>query len=109
MQHSTSAKEVSAYNRLIDKLREHGNKVHEFGKGTDGIGQKAKAQCPNHDDNRASLSVTGMIGSVLIYCHAGCETTDVLCALGMDMRDLYDDRRGDTYHYPDGRKVHRSW
>ena len=33
---------------------------------------------------------------MLIYCHAGCQTVDVLAAIKMSMRDLFDDRNGAT-------------
>ena len=68
----------------------------------------ARALCPAHDDNRASLSLTPIDGSVLVYCHAGCETVDVLAAVGLTMADLYDTRGGTVYPYVDGRLVIRT-
>jgi putative DNA primase/helicase len=56
----------------------------------------------------ASLSITGIEGQVLVYCHAGCQTIDVLAALNLTMRDLFDTRRGAEYRYDNGRTVHRS-
>ncbi|MHB9037387.1 MAG: hypothetical protein ACYC64_12035, partial [Armatimonadota bacterium] len=48
------------------------------------------ARCPAHDDQQASLSVSeGEEGQCLIHCHAGCETTDVLAAIGLKLADLY--------------------
>ena len=48
-----------------------------------------RAQCPAHDDNQPSLSVSeGREGKVLIRCHAGCETPSIVAAIGMTMRDL---------------------
>ncbi|VBA62110.1 AAA family ATPase [Mycobacterium attenuatum] len=52
--------------------------------------------------------MTQIDGSVLVFCHAGCEIGDILGQLGLAAGDLYDDRRGALYAYPDGRKVHRS-
>lgn len=92
---------MTAHERVVDALRAHGRNV--IGGDT-----KAKAQCPAHDDNTPSLSVTAIDGSALIYCHAGCSTDDVLGALGLTARDLFDDPRGATYDYPDGRQVHRT-
>lgn len=92
----------SAYQRLLDALRDHGSTVNESSAG------QAQAQCPAHDDGRASLSIRRIDGSVLAYCHAGCQTADVLAAVKLSMGDLYDDRRGATYDYPDGRRVHRT-
>lgn len=48
------------------------------------------ARCPAHDDRNASLSVgVGNDDRALVHCHAGCETADVLDALGLDVRDLF--------------------
>jgi hypothetical protein len=90
---------TTAYERLIDAL--HGNVVKDNG-------HKATARCPAHNDNSPSLAVTAIDGSVLVYCHAGCQTEDVLAALNMQKCDLYDTRRGAEYPYPDNRRVHRT-
>ncbi len=48
-----------------------------------------RAQCPAHDDNQPSLSISeGRGGRVLIRCHAGCETPSIVAAIGMEMCDL---------------------
>jgi 5S rRNA maturation endonuclease (ribonuclease M5) len=92
---------MNAYERLIDALRSAGKRVDDHG-------ARAAAQCPAHDDQQPSLSVTRIDESVLLYCHVGCQTDDVLGVLGLSKRDLYDDRNGVTYEYPDGRRVHRT-
>src|SRR5215831_15915616 len=47
------------------------------------------ARCPAHDDHVASLSVNaGRDGGIVVNCHAGCETTDVVAAVGLSMTDL---------------------
>ena len=47
------------------------------------------AKCPAHDDKNASLSVTeGEAGRVLFYCHAGCDTEQIVAALGYSMADI---------------------
>lgn len=76
-------------------------------------GTKAMIQCPAHDDQDPSLSVTKIEGQVLIHCHAGCATADILAALGLTTRDLFDDPIGVTYTYTDlngtaTRYVHRT-
>jgi len=38
--------------------------------------------------------VTNGAGRVLVYCHAGCGTSDVLEAIGLTSRDLFDDAEG---------------
>jgi 5S rRNA maturation endonuclease (ribonuclease M5) len=93
---------VTAFERLVDVLRDHGSTVTDTGH------HKAQAQCPAHDDGRASLSVTGIAGQVLVYCHAGCDTGDVLAALKLASRDLFDNPRGAEYQFPDGRIVRRT-
>lgn len=92
----------AAFDRVLDALRSHGRQVRQDGNG------QAMAQCPAHDDNNPSLRVTAMEGRALIHCHAGCATLDVLAALGLTMADLFDDSRGVTYEYQDGRRVHRT-
>ena len=55
-------------------------------------GDKLTARCPSHEDRAPSLSVgTGHDGRALIRCHTGCETADVLDALGLEYRDLFPD------------------
>lgn len=51
-------------------------------------------QCPAHEDGRPSLKVDAATGPdgerVLVYCHAGCSPEAVVEALGLSMRDLFD-------------------
>lgn len=52
-------------------------------------GEKRDVRCPAHPDERASLSVDiGNEDRVLVYCHAGCDTRDVVAAAGITMADL---------------------
>ena len=85
---------MTAYENMIAALEAHGKVRHRGG-------SQASAQCPAHEDRAPSLSVTAIEGSVLLYCHAGCATADVLNALGMTARDLYDDKAGARYDYTD--------
>lgn len=51
---------------------------------------KWKACCPAHDDKSPSLSICELAdGRVLIHCWAGCQTRDVMAAIGLEMRDLF--------------------
>lgn len=64
------------------------------------------ARCPSHEDNRPSLSLgKGDDDRALIYCFAGCDTPDVVSALGLEMGDLFTGSSGDaivaTYVYTD--------
>ena len=58
-------------------------------------GESYQALCPAHDDNEPSLSVAeGEDGRALLKCFAGCETEDVVAALGLEMKDLFERRNG---------------
>ena len=49
-----------------------------------------EARCPAHDDRHASLSITeGDDGRALLKCHAGCDSGDVLIAIGLTFGDLF--------------------
>jgi len=56
-----------------------------------------QARCPAHDDRKASLCIhTEPDGKVLLKCQAGCETKDILAALGLTWNDLFPpDRKPD--------------
>src|SRR5436190_9589833 len=48
------------------------------------------APCPAHEDHTPSLSINqGTDGRALVKCLAGCDTNDVLAAVGMKLRDLF--------------------
>src|SRR5579862_9559076 len=75
-------------------------------------GNAIMAHCPAHEDGTPSLSLgTKDDGTVLVRCQAGCETADVLAALGLEWSDLFasplerKDRREivATYGYHDER------
>ena len=55
-------------------------------------GNQAKCICPSHNDKQASLSVcyNPSAKRTLIYCQAGCETTDVLQKVNLSITDLCD-------------------
>lgn len=46
-------------------------------------------QCPAHDDGRPSLRVTRKEDRVLLHCLAGCDSREVVDALGLSMLDLF--------------------
>lgn len=53
--------------------------------------------CPAHNDSKQSLRLTvSDAGKVLLRCRAGCETKDVVAALGLTMRDLATMTAGDV-------------
>jgi len=59
------------------------------------------AGCPAHEDKMPSLSVsTGKDGRVLLHCHAGCQTSDILSALGLEPKDLFLDNENKPKNEP---------
>jgi DNA polymerase I-like protein with 3'-5' exonuclease and polymerase domains len=53
-----------------------------------------RAMCPNHDGSRRALTamIAGEPGDrkVVVHCHAGCKTEDILEHLGLGMPDLFE-------------------
>ena len=48
------------------------------------------AHCPAHEDHAPSLSIgEGDDGRILLHCWAGCETRDIVAALGLRWSDLF--------------------
>jgi DNA primase len=73
----------AAIDRVLDRL----DGVRRNGEG------RYMTRCPAHDDRRPSLSVRDAETRVLLHCFAGCETEDVLAALGLGWRDLFEEER----------------
>ena len=92
----------TAYERLRDRWSDHGLIWHERGNGI------ADAQAPGHSPADRSVSIRQITGQVLLNSHAD-DKAAVLDAVGLTMRDLFDDATGVTYTYRDGRTVHRSY
>ena len=93
--------EHTAYDRLLEDLRNDGREIRDGGTG------RAVAQCPAHADNNPSLSITRIDDSVLVHCHAGCSTEQVMGAIGRTLADLFDNKKSTSYSYGDGRIVTR--
>lgn len=68
------------------------NSIKGYFKIKEDHGDKCKAICPAHPDKEASLSIgyDRHENKTLIYCHAGCETKDVLDRVGLKITDLFD-------------------
>ncbi len=92
---------MTPVDRVLDALAaQTGRKPSRNGTGW-------RSRCPAHDDRKPSLSIgVGDNGKVLLHCHAGCATADILAALGLTMRDLMPDngagphRRGPSASRP---------
>lgn len=51
---------------------------------------KWKACCPAHDDKHPSLAISETSeGVILLKCWAGCTTTEIVSAVGLELRDLF--------------------
>lgn len=50
----------------------------------------AMCRCPHHADGKASLSVSQGRDGVVLHCHAGCDTRDILTDIGLTWADLID-------------------
>ena len=58
------------------------------------------ACCPAHDDRSPSLSIRECDdGRVLLKCFAGCETEDVLAAVGLSFSDVMPERIGEEHFH----------
>ena len=50
---------------------------------------KWMACCPAHQDKSPSLAINEADDRILVHCFAGCETSDVIAALGLTVSDLF--------------------
>lgn len=91
-----------SFDRVCAAFRDNGLMVIEK------AGDRADAQAPGHSPADRSVSIRSIEDRVLVNCHAGEQLDDVLTAVGLQMRDLFDSPKGSTYRYPDGRQVHRT-
>lgn len=66
--------------------------LEEFLSTLDGVRHRPTgidALCPAHADHDPSLSVSaGAEGGIVLYCHRGCPTENVVAALGLSLADL---------------------
>lgn len=69
---------MSALNTLLSRLE----KVQSMGNG------RYKALCPAHDDNSPSLAIKNDDDKLLLHCFSGCDTADVLNAIGLTFCDI---------------------
>jgi len=54
------------------------------------IGDKSyQCLCKSHADKKSSLTITEENNKILVYCHAGCTTQQVLSSVGLTEKDLF--------------------
>ena len=69
---------MTALNSVLSRLE----KVQPIGNN------RYKALCPAHDDHTPSLAIEDKSDRLLLHCLAGCETADVLGAIGLTFADI---------------------
>lgn len=69
------------YEKVLDKF---------IVKSRTGNGEEAKCLCPSHGDKKASLSIKHDKANdkIVMFCHVGCETKDILQTVGLTFADL---------------------
>lgn len=93
-----------AFDHILRALEQSGRRVKMIGPN------RARTWC-THDgaDNPDGLSIVDFPDRVGLTCFTrGCDAADVLESIGLTVRDRYHDPKGATYHYDDGRTVHRT-
>jgi hypothetical protein len=78
---------ATAYERIIDRLRDQGKKIRQGSTET-------RAQCPatGCPAKSVSLAVYPKPGRTKVICYAGCDDAlDILPALNLTVADLFDD------------------
>jgi hypothetical protein len=70
---------------LLSALESVGCNPKKVGSGWD-------SRCPAHDDDVRSLSVGDGEKGLVLACHAGCKTEDVVARIGWTMADLFPKR-----------------
>ena len=71
---------------LADKLLARLDGVRSTGK------DRWIAKCPAHDDRTPSLAIRDVEDRLLLHCFAGCATSEVVSAVGLELSDLFPDK-----------------
>lgn len=82
----------------FDDFLTHINSVKEKGSRVMGC-------CPAHDDTNPSLSIKQEGDKILLHCHAGCQTEEILEAIGLEMTDLFIEEEDTSWDPWEGTKV----
>ena len=70
----------------------HLNEIVNKFEGVKSIGNNMyQCKCPAHKDDKASLTITEKDDKILLYCHAGCDISNILSAVGLSRKDLFND------------------
>lgn len=95
---------ATAYDRVLDALHAAGMKVKESAGGG-----KARAQCPVHGSRGLTLSLRRADDKAQLRCFADCDYDDVLAALGLTRREMFDGDLPASYTPPPRRQPADPW
>lgn len=68
---------------IVENILSRLDRVRQAGSG------QWTARCPAHDDTNSSLSIAEQSDRVLLWCHAGCASVDVVKAMDLTWADLF--------------------
>ena len=91
----------TAFLRITDALTTNGSASRNVRQ------RHGEYQCPAHEDRNPSLAVDDRGDRVVVYCHAGCHTEDVMRALGLELSDLFDGEPDQEHAVPIKSYVYR--
>ena len=57
-------------------------------------------RCPIHNGGSENLYITDGDKGTLIFCHAGCETKEILSTVGIGLKDLYSTKAPRRFYDP---------
>lgn len=91
---------------MTDPLDLIETRMHQLGKTVKRKQSSLEGQCPAHDDGNPSFGATyGTQRDVVLHCHTGCSSDDIMAALGLLWTDFGDQRQERTpdriYDYVD--------
>lgn len=68
-----------------------------------------RAKCPAHEGKSPNSLAIKQVddGRVLLHCFAGCAAVEVLSAIGLELHDLFPDKRPDARPLPSAQRVPR--
>lgn len=87
----------------------HLNEIINRFNGAKSIGEnRYQVKCPAHKDDKASLTISEEDNKILMHCHAGCDLNNILNAIGLQEKDLFNNPPKDSkpkiikeYYYTD--------
>lgn len=83
---------ASVYSRPADTLLSKLQRVYSHRQGS------WSACCPAHEDDSPSLSIRETSdGTLLLYCHSGCDVHSIVVSVGLELSDLFPHTDTDDY------------